>query len=766
MIDPLHRDGGLGLHNDWCDLDHLRPALSPPRANWPQAGTVDSVTSYDCFAGLNPDQALAVGGPEPLLVIAGPGSGKTRVLTHRIAHFIQCGTPAWKILAVTFTNKAAGEMRERLAGILGEEQAADLWVSTFHSMCVKILRREHAVVGLPRSFSIVDADDAERVMRRFIADAGLFTEPERIRELAKEAIHAVSASKNRMQPLSNTGRGSLGWLAEGYQERLLSMGACDFDDLLLLTVRALQDPEVRQRWTSRFDHILVDEFQDTNEPQLAIVRLLADRSQITAVGDAQQAIYGFRGAHAEAMDEFRRAFETAGTVVLGQNYRSTQPILDVCQAVIDENGPGAPRLWSDVSQGALPLVRECDDDRDEAAWICRLINQSAARGTVLDSIAILVRTNAMTRSIEEALTSTRIAYRFIGGARFYDRAEIRDAMAWLKLAANDLDAVSFERACTVPKRGVGPKTVQEVLTLARAENIGISDAAAKVAANTKRAAVGLTAVLDHLEAVRLGGSKNALAAVHAAIEGGVREAWSKGEDAETRLENLDALVSAAADPLTDDDSLDGFLERAALVSATDDTGTGVQLMTVHAAKGREFHTVFIPGLEEKLFPHSRSNGSPSELREERRLLFVACSRAERQLYMSWSRRRLLFGKPSDQSVSRFLSCLEGLVDTESAPRRMDPWGSSRHANRGGSWGSSAASSRPASRPAPYTPPAPRAAKEPFVPREIIELSVGDRVAHPKFGEGVVRSVRERDVTVKFPDRERTLARDIAPLERL
>jgi DNA helicase-2/ATP-dependent DNA helicase PcrA len=269
------------------------------------------------------------------------------------------------------------------------------------------------------------------------------------------------------------------------------MGACDFDDLLLLTVRALQDPEVRQRWTSRFDHILVDEFQDTNEPQLAIVRLLADRSQITAVGDAQQAIYGFRGAHAEAMDEFRRAFETAGTVVLGQNYRSTQPILDVCQAVIDENGPGAPRLWSDVSQGALPLVRECDDDRDEAAWICRLINQSAARGTVLDSIAILVRTNAMTRSIEEALTSNRIAYRFIGGARFYDRAEIRDAMAWLKLAANDLDAVSFERACTVPKRGVGPKTVQEVLTLARAENIGISDAAAKVAANTKRAAAGL-----------------------------------------------------------------------------------------------------------------------------------------------------------------------------------------------------------------------------------------------------------------------------------
>jgi len=735
------------------------------------AGTVDTVTSYDCFAGLNPEQVLAVGGPEPLLVVAGPGSGKTRVLTHRIAHFIQCGTPAWKILAVTFTNKAAGEMRERLAGILGEEQAGDLWVSTFHAMCVKILRREHAVVGLPKSFSIVDADDAERVMRRFITDEGLYAETDKIREAAKEAIHAVSAAKNRMETLSNIGRGSLGWLAEGYQNRLLSMGACDFDDLLLLTVRALQDPDVHARWTARFDHILVDEFQDTNEPQLAIVKLLADRSQITAVGDAQQAIYGFRGAHADAMDEFRRVFENSGTVVLGQNYRSTQPILDVCQAVIDENGPGAPRLWSDVTQGALPLVRECDDDRDEAAWICRLINQSAAKGTELDSMAILVRTNAMTRSIEEALTSNRIAYRFIGGARFYDRAEIRDAMAWLKLAANDLDAVSFERACTTPKRGVGPKTVQEVLTVARTEGIGCSAAAIKVAKTSKRAATGLAAVLAHLEQVRLGGAENAVKAVIAALDGGVREAWSKGEDAETRLENLDALVSAAADPLTDDDSLDGFLERAALVSATDDTGTGVQLMTVHAAKGREFDTVFVPGLEERLFPHARAMNSPSELGEERRLLFVACSRAERQLYMSWSRRRLVFGKPSDQSASRFLSCLDSLVATESAPRRLDPWGSSRHANRGGDWGarsarsgSSSSSLMRTSSPSPSAVSQP--AREPFTPREIIELAVGDRVHHAKFGDGVVRSVRERDVSVRFADRERTLARDIAPLVKL
>jgi DNA helicase-2/ATP-dependent DNA helicase PcrA len=722
------------------------------------------VTGFDCFAGLNPDQALAVSGPEPLLVVAGPGSGKTRVLTHRITHFIQCGTPAWRILAVTFTNKAAGEMRERLAGILGEDVAQDLWVSTFHSLCVKILRREHAAVGLPKSFTIVDADDSERVLRRYIADEGIYPQPEMVREVAKEAHHAISAAKNRMEVLPNTGRGSLGWIAEGYQNRLLSMGACDFDDLLLLTVRAMQDPEIRARWAGRFDHILVDEFQDTNEPQLAIVRLLADRAQITAVGDAQQAIYGFRGAHSEAMDEFRRSFEGSEQVVLGQNYRSTQQILDVCQVIIDENGPGAPRLWSEDKDGQLPLVRECDDDRDEAAWIARLVRHAESRGTSLDSIAVLVRTNAMTRSIEEAFVSNRIAYRFIGGARFYDRAEVRDAMAWLKLAANDLDAVSFERACSAPKRGVGPKTVQEVLDVARTNGIGITEAVTQVAASTKRASAGLTAVLAHLEAVRLGAVESAAKAVLAALDGGVREAWVKADDAETRLENLDALLSAAADSILEDDSLDGFLERAALVSATDDTGTGVQLMTVHAAKGREFDTVFVPGLEERMFPHSRAIGSPSEIREERRLFFVAASRAERQLFISWSRRRLLYGKPSDQTASRFLSCLDGIVATESAPRRADPWGSSRHTNRGGNWGSSAASSRPspAARPAPR--PVPRVA--PAEPREIIPLEIGDRVSHPHFGEGVVKSVRERDVTIRFSDKDRTLARDIAPLSKI
>jgi DNA helicase-2/ATP-dependent DNA helicase PcrA len=729
----------------------------------------DPASGFDCFAGLNPDQALAVGGPEPLLVVAGPGSGKTRVLTHRIAHFIQSGTKPWRILAVTFTNKAAGEMRERLAGILGEDAAGELWVSTFHSMCVKILRREHATVGLPKSFSIVDADDAERVLRRFIQDEGLFAQPEMVRETAKDAHHAISAAKNRMEVLHSTGRGSLGWIAEGYQARLASMGACDFDDLLVLTVRALQDPEVRERWAGRFDHILVDEFQDTNEPQLAIVRLLAQRAQITAVGDAQQAIYGFRGAHAEAMEEFRRSFPAAGTVVLGQNYRSTQPILDVCQAVIDENGPGAPRLWSEEKHGAAPIVRECDDDRDEAAWICRLVQRAAAKGTDLDSIAVLVRTNAMTRSIEEALVSNRIPYRFIGGARFYDRAEVRDAMAWLKLAANDLDAVSFERACTVPKRGVGPKTVQEVVLLARERGIGLTESAAEVASSNKRAGAGLTAVLEHLEAVRQGAAEGAAKAVLAALDHGVREAWSKNEDAETRLENLDALLSAAADPSLEDPSLDGFLERAALVSATDDTGTGVQLMTVHAAKGREFHTVFVPGLEEKLFPHSRAIGSPSEIKEERRLLFVACSRAEHALFMSWSRRRLLFGKPSEQSASRFLSCLDGLVETEAAPRRLDPWGSSRHANRGGSWGSRAASSRPAAPARPPVTPRPSVQRQeaaPTGPREVLELIVGDRVSHNKFGEGVVRALTPREVTVRFADRERVLSREIAPITKL
>lgn len=724
--------------------------------------TIKSVYDFDgaerdFTAGLNPEQRSAVLAPEPLLVIAGPGSGKTRVLTHRISHFVQSGTKPWRILAVTFTNKAAGEMRDRLASTLGDA-SNDVWVSTFHSFCVKLLRKEHELAGLPKSFSIVDTDDAQRVLRRIVEDEGLCSTKEEIRSLARETHHSISAAKNRMVTHRNDGRGSLGWLQELYQHRLASMGACDFDDLLLLTVRVLSDSEARQRWAGRFDHVLIDEFQDTNEPQLSIARLLADRGQITAVGDAQQAIYGFRGAHAEAMDEFKRSFPGCGTVVLGQNYRSTQQILEVCQRIIDENGDGAPRLWSENADGPLPLVRECDDDRDEAAWVTQTVRRLSTTGTPLEDIAVLVRTNAMTRPLEESFSSNGIPYLVIGSARFYDRAEIRDALAWLKLAVNELDVVSFERACSAPKRGVGPKAIADVLSLAASEGISPVDAARRLAAGKGRAAAGLLAVCEHLEKVQLAAATGAVDAVKATLAGGVRQAWERAEDAETRLENLDALVSAAADQFGEDDSLEAFLERAALVSAADDTGSGVQVMTAHAAKGREFPVVFVPGLEERLFPHSRALTSDQELREERRLLFVACSRAEKLLYLSWARRRLLFGKPTDQTSSRFLGALAGAVEQESAPRRSDPWSARRHANRGGEWGFRAAraaappSARPAQPVRPHVTP-------------IEGLAVGDVVEHPKFGTGTVTDLRSRDVTVRFSDKERTLALDIAPLRR-
>lgn len=717
----------------------------------------------DFTDGLNPEQREAVLSLEPLLVIAGPGSGKTRVLTHRISHFVQSGTKPWRILAVTFTNKAAAEMRDRLASTLGDA-SSDVWVSTFHSFCVKLLRKEHELAGLPKSFSIVDTDDAQRVLRRIIEDEGLCATKEEIRALARETHHGISAAKNRMATLRNDGRGSLGWLQEKYQQRLTAMGACDFDDLLLLTVRVLSDSDARQRWAGRFDHVLIDEFQDTNEPQLAIARLLADRSQITAVGDAQQAIYGFRGAHAEAMDEFRRSFPGSNTVVLGQNYRSTQQILDVCQRIIDENGDGAPRLWSENADGPLPLVRECDDDRDEAAWVTQAVRRLSAAGTPLEGIAVLVRTNAMTRPLEESFSSNGIPYLVIGSARFYDRAEVRDALAWLKLSVNELDVVSFERACAAPKRGVGPKAVSDVLALAASEGISPVDAARRLAAGKGRTASGLLAVCEHLEKIQIAAGTDAVEAVKAALAGGVRQAWERAEDSETRLENLDALVSAAADQFGDDTSLEAFLERATLVSAADDTGSGVQVMTAHAAKGREFPVVFVPGLEERLFPHSRAFNSDQELREERRLLFVACSRAEKHLFLSWARRRFLFGKPTDQTSSRFLAALAGAVEQESAPRRSDPWSARRHANKGGEWGFRATRSD--------TPPPPRpvqASRATQAPRPTVTpiegLAVGDRVTHPKFGDGTVTALRSRDVTVRFADKERTLALDIAPLRK-
>ena len=723
----------------------------------------------DFTAGLNPQQREAVLSAEPLLVVAGPGSGKTRVLTHRISHFVQTGTKPWRILAVTFTNKAAAEMRERLQRTLGDA-ANDLWVSTFHSFCVRLLRKEHLAAGLPKSFSIVDTDDSQRVLRRIIEDQGIATKDDS-RALAREAQQAISSAKNRMAPLRNDGRGSMGWLHDMYQQRLLAMGACDFDDLLLLAVKVLSDAETRARWAGRFDHILIDEFQDTNEPQLSIARLLADRAQITAVGDAQQAIYGFRGAHAEAMEEFKRAFPGSQTVVLGQNYRSTQEILDVCQRIIDDNDDDAPRLWAETAAGAMPLLRECDDDRDEAAWITQIVRQKHRAGVPLEQMAVLLRTNAMTRPIEEAFSSNGISYLMIGSARFYDRAEIRDAMAWLKLASNELDSVSFERCCSVPKRGVGPKAIAEVLERAETDSISVVEAARRIASTQKRATGGLRAVCEHLDLVQAAALKDATEAVKAVLAGGVREAWSRGEEAEGRLENLDALVSAAADIPGNDTSLELFLERAALVSAADDTGGGVQVMTAHAAKGREFPIVFVPGLEERLFPHARAINSNTELREERRLLFVACSRAETELYMSWSRRRMLFGKPTDQTASRFLSPLDGVLRLESAPRRADPWNARRHANRGGDWAFKAARS-PAGAPSssslppapPRLPPQQRPMTQPE-PRPDLGLVAGELVEHPKFGTGKVTSVRAKDITVRFSDRERTLALDIAPLTR-
>jgi DNA helicase-2/ATP-dependent DNA helicase PcrA len=723
--------------------------------------------------GLNERQAEAVVAPDPLLVIAGPGSGKTRVLTHRIARMVLQGTPAWRILAVTFTNKAAGEMRERLEQLLGADVAGEVWAGTFHSVCLRILRREHALAGLQPGFAIIDTNDATRVLKRILDAANPPTPgvPSENLTLASEAQREISWAKNHLSTLANDGPGSWGWLADEYHNRLAQMNAVDFDDLLLRTLRVLDDPEALARWSSRFTHICVDEFQDTNAPQLEIVRRLAGSAQVTAVGDGQQAIYGFRGARDGVMAEFPRIWPASTTVVLDRNYRSSAEILAVCQAVMDGGSSDAvvPQLWTTRSSGAKPVVRECDDDRDESAWVIERIRTHRRAGKPLSSCAVLVRTHAMTRPIEDALTSAGVPYHLVGGTRFYDRAEVRDAMAWLRLAANDFDAVSLERAVACPKRGVGEKTIGAVIAAMVANGSGATAELRAAAAAKGRGAAGLTAFADALAAVRTAGATSATAAVRAVLATGVRDTWAKGADADVRLENLDELVDAAASvaAATGDASLAAFVEHVALVSSADVSGDGVQVMTVHAAKGREFPVVIVPGLEEQLFPHARA-ATPGELDEERRLLFVACSRAEDDLWLSHARRRLLHGRAQDRSPSRFLADITDVVTHERAPLRADPYGARRHANRGG-WSSP---SRAASTPRTSSPSHSSASSRPAMrtsspgPRNVgVEFAVGDEVAHDAFGPGVVTAVSARAVTVRFAASERQLDPSVAPMRK-
>ena len=748
--------------------------------------------------GLNPAQVDAVTHPAgPLLVVAGAGSGKTRVLTRRIAHLVvQRGVSPFAILAITFTNKAAGEMKERVAALVGPV-AHDMWVSTFHSACVRILRRDAGLLGYPSRFSIYDQGDAVRLTGYVVRDLGLDVK----RYPARAVYSAISAAKNEGRSASDyvehaTGpyERRLGEVFTEYQARLLKAGAMDFDDLLGNAVRLLRSqPDVLERYRGRFQHILVDEYQDTNQVQNDLVMLLGSAHRnVCVVGDSDQSIYRFRGADIRNILEFERAFPDATVVVLDQNYRSSQTILDAANAVITRNPGRQPKhLWTDAGPGDRIVRYRADDEVDEARWVVGRLRSLHGEGRRWSDMAVFYRTNAQSRAVEEQMVNLGVPYRVVGGTRFYDRREVRDALAYLKLAANPADEVAARRVLNVPRRGVGDTSVARVDALAAASGIGFVAALRDTAAAgvSGRAATGIGGFLDLLDHLSETVDDGPATVLSAALDrsGYLDELRVEHTiESEGRLENLAELVGAASGF----DSVEDFLERVGLVADTDDLPDDddagqVLLMTMHAAKGLEYPVVFVVGMEDGVFPHLRALGDPDELAEERRLAYVGITRARQRLFLSHAWSRMLHGQTQYNPPSRFLDEIPSdlMVEAEGsrrvggrggAPRStagpsggrgwLDPV-PPRHGGRGEAGAEPEGQVFGGGRGGPARDPGPSSTMA-----HELGLAAGDDVVHRAWGDGVVLSVSgegdRAEAVVRFAGRgDKRLLLAWAPLER-
>lgn len=643
----------------------------------------------ELLSALNPNQRDAVvhkGGP--LLVVAGAGSGKTKVLTSRIAWLIaEAGISPFEILAITFTNKAADEMRHRVGALVGPV-AEKMWVSTFHSACVRILRRDAHRLGYGQSFTIYDQSDAVRLVQYVLRD--LNVDP---KKFAPRAVHAtISAAKNDLVDsetfrarAANIYERKIGEIYTEYQRRLLAASAMDFDDLLVQTVRLLQtEPEVLDHYRKRFKHLLVDEYQDTNRAQNELVLLLgAAHRNVTVVGDSDQSIYRFRGADIRNILEFEEAFGDATVVILDQNYRSSQNILDAANSVISNNVGRKPKeLWTAAGPG-LPITRyHAEDERDEAGWIVReMARLHSTDGFKWSDMAVFYRTNASSRVVEEQLVRVGVPYKVVGGTKFYDRKEVKDVLAYLRIVVNPNDEVSLKRVINVPKRGVGDTSIGRIDAWARANGRKFGEALAhgEDAGVTGRALTGVRAFTALLEDLRLVEPKPA-DVLQAILDrtGYVTELEAENSiESAGRLENLGELLGQSKDF----DTLEEFLESVSLVADSDDLAgpegsgddTQVILMTLHTAKGLEFPVVFLVGLEDGVFPHIRSLGEPDELEEERRLAYVGITRARQRLYLTHAWCRSLFGSTQYNPISRFLIEIpEGLIVNVGESNRSGP----------------------------------------------------------------------------------------------
>ncbi len=692
------------------------------------------------LAPLNPQQREAVGAiTGPVLILAGAGSGKTRVITHRIAHLVlDHGVDSARILAVTFTNKAAEEMRSRAAALLGA-RPLHAWMSTFHAFCVRLLRREAAAAGLPPGFLIYDEDDQLAAVREALRSLDLSEKLHPPRRM----LSRISARKNAARRDEDDGSGLVDRLMERYRETLRAAGALDFDDLLLRAVDLLDRSEgVRARWRERFPYLLVDEYQDTNRAQYELVRLLAgEGGNLTVVGDEDQSIYSWRGADISNILDFEHDFPGARVFRLEENYRSSQRILDVAAALVSRNVRRKGKALR-ASRGAGEPVRlhEAMDEFQEASWVTERIAALRAKGRV----AVLFRMNAQSRLFEEGLLRLRLPYLVVGGVGFYERKEVKDLLAYLRLAHNPRDAVAFRRVVNVPPRGLGAKALEGIEAAAAARGESPWEATLRLvdeAALPSRALVPLRQFRETVETLREEAATRGLRSLmERALElSGYGAALAREDSGESqeRLENLAELLAAAADYEVRDEqpSLAGFLDRAALLSETDRLRDDVPvlLMTLHAAKGLEFESVFLVGLEEGLLPHSRSLGGEDALEEERRLCYVGMTRAMERLHFSWARSRQVFGQRRLTEPSRFLSEIPvETLERSGGALRLPSW-SGDH------------------RPGWAPPPGPvTAAPAPGADG----MRPGARVRHPLFGVGtVLRREGEGDdlkVTVSFP----------------
>lgn len=705
----------------------------------------------DTLQGLNKEQALAVQTTDgPMLILAGAGSGKTKVLTCRIAHLLQQGVAPYRILAITFTNKAAAEMRERVDRMAGEA-AKDVWLFTFHAFCARLLRRDiDKLEGYGNNFAIYDTSDAQNVVKQVLKEMNL--DEKRFQPAGLCA--RISSAKNQLLSPVDYAKAANDFYEEkaaqiyaSYQEKLRQNNALDFDDLLLLTVQLLQEnAEVREKYQDKFQYIMVDEYQDTNHVQYLLTKLLAGKHRnICVVGDADQSIYGWRGADIQNILDFEKDYPDAKLIKLEQNYRSTQVILDAANAVIENNTGRKPKnLWTDNGTGREITYFQAMDERDEARFVIEQLQRLQQEENMrLGDMAVLYRTNTQSRVFEEMLIKSGISYNMVGGTKFYERKEIKDILAYLRVIFNPNDSLSLLRIINVPRRGIGDATLGRLQAYAAENGLHLfevlSNAAAVPGLNSR-----FVGKLDELSGIifELMGEAEEVP-VKQLIEDVMQRTGyleelqlSKNVQDQSRVDNLMELLSVAEDFAKggEENTLENFLANVALVSDIDDAELGedaVTLMTLHSAKGLEFPVVFLAGMEEGIFPHARTLMDEEEIEEERRLCYVGITRAEKYLFMSNARMRTIYGHTVSYPPSRFLQEVpRGLLHIYKRPvvQRQAPREERRSDNRStANW---------------FLQP-----KSSFIPQENSSgssFTAGDKVSHSKWGTGTVVSVKNTE----------------------